>query len=89
MASQPAHALVAAVAAEIMAHLARHPAAADTPSGIRQWWLKRTRDHASPAIVEAALACLLAAGSIGVRRLPRGEPIYFGPGRRPPSGSKE
>lgn len=79
MAGQQAHSLVSAVATEIMMHLASHPTAADTAKGIRQWWLMATRKRATAAVVDVALARLVAQGHLAVRRLPCDESLYFRP----------
>ena len=80
MAEPEPHALVPEVAAEIMAHLKRYPAAGDTPDGIRQWWLGSTRNRVSLETTQEALEALVAKGAMGVRVLISGQRFYFGLG---------
>ena len=78
MASHDRERVVAAVAAEIRAHVRRNPTAGDTARGVSQWWLTSSRDGADLGAVEAALNALAERGELGVRVLGSGERFYFG-----------
>jgi DNA-binding MarR family transcriptional regulator len=64
-----------ALAAEVLAHLERHPDAADTAEGIQRWWLSDGGAYAL-ADVERALERLVRMGSVSRRRLPDGRVLY-------------
>lgn len=68
---------------EISAYLLAHPDAADTLTGIMQWWLPRLRYEESIESVRQALALLVAEGVM--RRIERrdGSVLYAAadPGR--------
>ena len=68
-----------ALANEVAAYLAKHPAAADTEEGIREWWLQRVRTEESAESLRRALAILRAEGRIAIRELPDGTRVYFKP----------
>lgn len=72
MADDPARAL----AAELLRYVSEHPGAADTPEGIRQWWLPKGATGCSQADVEAALEQLVRDGALGRHALPDGRVLY-------------
>ena len=68
-----------ALANEVAAYLAKHPAAADTEEGILVWWLQRVRIEESAERLAHALAMLRADGRIAIRELPDGTRVYVRP----------
>ena len=63
-------------ARDIVRYLVAHPQAADTLDGIVQWWLVREGRMHRRAVVEQALAWLLAQGLLReIRRV--GVPPYY------------
>ena len=68
-----------ALANEVAAYLAKHPAAADTEEGILVWWLQRVRVEESTERLARALAMLRADGRIAIRELPDGTCVYVKP----------
>ena len=68
-----------ALANEVAAYLAKHPAAADTEEGILVWWLQRVRVEESAERLARALVLLRADGRIAVRDLPDGTRVYAKP----------
>ena len=68
-----------ALANEVAAYLARHPAAADTEEGILVWWLQRLRTEQSAESLRRALAILRAEGRIAARDLADGTRVYVKP----------
>jgi len=56
----------------IQQYLTDHPDAADTPNGIRAWWLTGV----STAVVEAALEDLVARGIVRRQEVPGASPVY-------------
>jgi len=82
-----ADALAHSVARALETYLTQHPAAADTAQGIAQWWLPPAMQPAL-AIVEEALAMLVAAGVVERRVLPDGRQVYGRTGSTgPPTGT--
>ncbi len=63
----------------ILAHLARHPLAADTEQGIAQWWLGPMGVDVPLADVRQALEALLRDGRIERATLPDGRAIFRAP----------
>jgi hypothetical protein len=53
-----------------------HPRAADTPEGIRSWWVSRQRHGESVDDVQNALDYLVALGHLSRVALPDGAMIY-------------
>ena len=68
-----------ALANEVAAYLARHPAAADTEEGILVWWLQRVRTEQSAESLRRALAIQRAEGRIAARDLADGTRVYVKP----------
>lgn len=66
------------VVVEIGRYLHKHPDAADSVDGVRQWWLSTESSGASVAVVSAALDRLELEGVIRMRELPDGTRIYSG-----------
>ena len=64
------------VAVEIGRYLHKHPDAADSVDGVRQWWLSTESAGTSVAVVSAALERLELRGVIKLRVLPDGTRIY-------------
>jgi hypothetical protein len=54
------------IARGILAHLAGHPQAMDSPEGIAEWWLPADRPHVSVAQVTCVLQRLVEQGVIEV-----------------------
>ncbi|WP_460036182.1 hypothetical protein [Methylothermus subterraneus] len=71
---------IQAIAAEIEAYLERHPQAADTLEGIRDWWLSSR--SGSPEEIQRALERLIRRGRVEKYRLANGRILF----RRPKSG---
>jgi hypothetical protein len=61
-----------ALANEVAAYLARHPAAAGTEEATLVWWLQRIRTEESAERLSRALAILRADVRIAIRYLPDG-----------------
>jgi hypothetical protein len=53
---------------EILAYLAEHPDAQDTTEGIIEWWLSGSAAKPNAALVEEALAELIALGFVLTRK---------------------
>jgi hypothetical protein len=64
-----------ALEAEVLAHLQKHPRAADTADGIRRFWLLDGGAYALEE-VEYVLECLVLRGAMGRRSLPDGRILY-------------
>ena len=62
-------------------YLRDHPDAADTPVGIRQWWLPEWLRDIPIESLELALEELIAAGEVRSSTLPDGRELYS---RAPP-----
>ena len=60
----------------ILAHLRRHPMAADTAEGIVACWLPPTGFEDAPDYIQAVLADMVALRSLNVRHLPDGVMLY-------------
>ncbi len=63
----------------ILAHLARHPLAADTEQGIAQWWLGSQGVDVPLVDVLMALEALQREGRIERATLPDGRAIFRAP----------
>lgn len=57
-------------------YLAHNPEAADSPDGIRRWWLPQPLQSVSNDRLVAALDGLVAAGEMQARSLPDGTEFY-------------
>jgi hypothetical protein len=73
-----------AIADIIEQYVIEHPHAADTPEGIRAWWVGRAGSGDSLDDVQAALDHLLERGRVSRTLLPDGTTIY---GAATPNGS--
>lgn len=71
---------VATIKRGLMGYLAKHPAAADTPQGIQQWWLGPELAGEQEYRVVAALEDLSSAGLLKKTTLPDGTVIYAAAG---------
>ena len=60
----------------VLAHLARHPSAADTLEGIAQWWLGPDDPAIPHAVLQVALERLEAQGVLQCRRLARNRVLW-------------
>jgi hypothetical protein len=67
---------IESVAEVIVAYLAQHPAAADSPQGIAQWWLPAMGVDVPVATVCKALDLLERRGAVSRTTLPGGPAIY-------------
>ncbi|MBN2701994.1 MAG: hypothetical protein JXR29_11155 [Methylothermaceae bacterium] len=65
---------IKAVATEIEAYLTRHPHAADTVEGIRDWWL--SPGCRSLVVIECALEWMTRHGVLDKQKLPDGRVIF-------------
>lgn len=65
-----------AVQQALLAYLSRFPQAADSPAGIRQWWLTPELHAVSPDVLHEALVQLVALGKVALRPLPDGTELY-------------
>jgi len=63
----------------IEAHLAAHPHAADSATGVARWWLGVRGIHATAAAVEAALAEMVAQQRLRHTTLADGSVLYSRP----------
>lgn len=61
---------------DILAYVAEHPDAQDTSEGIVEWWLMGRAAKPNMALVEEALAELVALGLILVRRSEDARALY-------------
>lgn len=57
-------------------YVAQHPGAADSATGIAQWWLPEMGIDASMDDVTQALEILVDRGVLESRPVPGGQPIY-------------
>lgn len=57
-------------------YLERFPEAADSPGGIRQWWLSEKLQKTSIEKLREALAVLVASGEMQLSTLPDGTELY-------------
>ena len=64
-------------------YLDRRPDAADSIDGIHRWWLPAALHDGAPELVEAAVAALVADGTLRSVVQEDGRVIYSS-GRRPP-----
>lgn len=76
---------VARISEAIMDYFDSHPNAADSVTGIMQWWLPRSLSAPDAVEVEAALDRLVVAGRVRRSRLPDGTELY---GRCPAAGDR-
>lgn len=60
----------------LRAYLSRFPDAADSPAGIRQWWLTPEWHAVSLDALREALGELVALGEVELRTLPDGTELY-------------
>jgi Fe2+ or Zn2+ uptake regulation protein len=74
-ASEPNEPAVDLVVALVLAYLAGHPHAADSPDGVARWWLGDD-GRFSVAEVERALERLVAAGHLRRQKLADGTRLY-------------
>ena len=78
----PGDELDVGVGERILQYLNEHPDAADTPDGIRQWWLQREGEGGSAADVEAVLDRLVEQKLIARIDRPGMLPVYRSAHRR-------
>lgn len=67
---------VETIASAIREHLANHPRAADSVTGIMRWWWQPQRYAHERERVVAALERLASEGVLTVRHNPDGEALY-------------
>lgn len=67
---------VDAIAAAILAHLDTHPLAADSASGVAQWWLGPVHANATLESVEEALEWLVSRQQLHRTLLSDGSLLY-------------
>lgn len=67
-------------------YLARHPEAADSLIGIRQWWLPEPLQEVSIEELRATLLELVDVGEVRVSTLPDGTELYARTEPDAPSG---
>jgi hypothetical protein len=67
---------VEAIAEAILAHLDTHPLAADSASGVAQWWLGPAQANASLESVEKALEWLVSRQQLHRTLLSDGSLLY-------------
>lgn len=65
-----------AVCDALRGYLGRHPDAADSPEGIRRWWLPPTLQSVPLDLLLAALDRLVAGGEMQCTQLPDGTCLY-------------
>jgi hypothetical protein len=65
----------------IRRYLASHPDAADSPIGIRDWWLGDLGIEFSAADLSLALDQLVKAGALQLTQLAGGTDLYSAPAR--------
>ncbi len=64
------------VESSVLAYLCGHPQAADTLSGIVNWWLPLQRYESGCRHIEHVLSQMVAEGLLHRDRLPDGEMLY-------------
>jgi Fe2+ or Zn2+ uptake regulation protein len=64
------------VCGAILHYLAQHPDAADTVSGIANWWLPDAQRNVSERTIQRALERLVAHGKVKKNRLAGGTVLY-------------
>lgn len=69
--------------AAIRAYLVAHPDAADSPEGIRQWWLPESLAHVPLAVLRQVLDRMVRRAELKRVRLPDGCDLYAAPGPAP------
>lgn len=57
-------------------YLARHPDAADSPAGVRQWWLPQELQTIPLELIRQAMQELVASGDMRCSTLPDGTELY-------------
>jgi hypothetical protein len=62
--------------ASIRIYLKRYPDAADSPEGIRQWWLTQALRTTSIETLRIVLTALVMSGEMQMRTLPDGTELY-------------
>jgi hypothetical protein len=65
-----------AVSDAILRYFAEHPDAADSVTGIEQWWLPGEGVHVEAGELHAALDWLVEHGRVRRARLPDGTEVY-------------
>jgi len=70
--------VIGEIESEIEAYLKLHPDAADTVTGIQQWWLAPGTTMRSEQLIETALTRLALRGLAQRDQLPDGTVIYRG-----------
>ena len=73
----------------LQTYLDRHPACADTLTGIRHWWLRNLQPPPTEAELEDAVARLLASGRLQRRRYGGSRELYVATPRYGKNLSKE
>lgn len=74
------------IADVIERYITEHPRAADTPDGIRRWWVAPQRYGESLADVQSALGYLVERGRLARITVADGTVIYAG---APPPGAAD
>lgn len=67
---------ISQIGVEIRRYLAAHPQAADSATGIGQWWLAGLGFEATPMEVMCALEAMVARRELGVATLADGARLY-------------
>ena len=62
--------------ASLRRYLEKYPEAADSPEGIRQWWLAEELRMTPIAVLREALKVLVASGEMQFSVLPDGTELY-------------
>ncbi len=62
--------------ASLRRYLEKHPEAADSPEGIRQWWLAEELRMTPIGILREALKTMVASGEMQFSILPDGTELY-------------
>lgn len=67
---------MAALSDSLRRYIGAHPLAADSETGVRQWWLRCLGFEASPGEVRAALDVLIGDGVVRRQKLSSGVEVY-------------
>jgi hypothetical protein len=67
---------ISQIGVEIRRYLAAHPQAADSATGIGQWWLAGLEFEATPMDVQRALEAMVERGELSVATLADGARLY-------------
>jgi hypothetical protein len=67
---------ISQIGVEIRRYLAAHPQAADSATGIGQWWLAGLKFEATPMDVQRALEVMVERGELSVATLADGARLY-------------